>query len=295
MQVLYETEAVNVCKEIIKASEQQRDRAKTMVEVGSLAKVDLVQLEAQVTQDQYSLVQAETQLANYKLQLKQLLEIHDSESFDVAKPEIADNKVLADIPNEQSVYTAALSSRPEIQASNLSIASSEIAVASARAGYMPTFSISAGMGTNNSSGQQTSFFKQVKTNLSNSIGLSVSLPLFDNMQTRTNIRKAKYNLQSSRLDLQNQQKQLYSSIENYWLNATSSQQQYRYAKKNAESMRESYELVSEQFNLGLKNIIELTTGKNNMLQAEQQLLQAKYTALLNQAMLRFYAGEKLTL
>ena len=151
------------------------------------------------------------------------------------------------------------------------------------------------MGTNNSSGQQTSFFKQVKTNLSNSIGLSVSLPLFDNMQTRTNIRKAKYNLQSSRLDLQNQQKQLYSSIENYWLNATSSQQQYRYAKKNAESMRESYELVSEQFNLGLKNIIELTTGKNNMLQAEQQLLQAKYTALLNQAMLRFYAGEKLTL
>lgn len=295
VQVLYETEAVNVCKEIIKASEQQRDRAKTMVEVGSLAKVDLVQLEAQVTQDQYSLVQTETQLANYKLQLKQLLEIHDSESFDVAKPEIADNKVLADIPNEQSVYTAALSSRPEIQASNLSIASSEIAVASARAGYMPTFSISAGMGTNNSSGQQTSFFKQVKTNLSNSIGLSVSLPLFDNMQTRTNIRKAKYNLQSSRLDLQNQQKQLYSSIENYWLNATSSQQQYRYAKKNAESMRESYELVSEQFNLGLKNIIELTTGKNNMLQAEQQLLQAKYTALLNQAMLRFYAGEKLTL
>ena len=224
-----------------------------------------------------------------------MLEIHDSESFDVAKPEIADNKVLADIPNEQSVYTAALSSRPEIQASNLSIASSEIAVASARAGYMPTFSISAGMGTNNSSGQQTSFFKQVKTNLSNSIGLSVSLPLFDNMQTRTNIRKAKYNLQSSHLDLQNQQKQLYSSIENYWLNATSSQQQYRYAKKNAESMRESYELVSEQFNLGLKNIIELTTGKNNMLQAEQQLLQAKYTALLNQAMLRFYAGEKLTL
>lgn len=295
VQVLYETEAVKVCKEIIKASELQRDRAKTMVEVGSLAKVDLAQLEAQVTQDQYSLVQAETQLANYKLQLKQLLELHDTEAFEVATPEIADAKVLASIPNEQDVYASALSTRPEIKAGEINIASSEIAVSSARAGYMPTLSINAGIGSNNSSGQHTDFFKQVKTNLSNSIGLSISVPIFDNMQTRTNIRKAKYNLQTSHLDLQSQQKQLYSSIENYWLNATSSQQQYRYAKKNAESMKESYDLVSEQFNLGLKNIVELTTGKNNMLQAEQQLLQAKYTALLNQAMLRFYAGDKITL
>lgn len=295
VQVLYETEAVKVCKEIIKASELQRDRAKTMVEVGSLAKVDLAQLEAQVTQDQYSLVQAETQLANYKLQLKQLLELHDTEAFEVATPEIADAKVLASIPNEQDVYASALSTRPEIKAGELNIASSEIAVSSARAGYMPTLSINAGIGSNNSSGQHTDFFKQVKTNLSNSIGLSISVPIFDNMQTRTNIRKAKYNLQTNHLDLQSQQKQLYSSIENYWLNATSSQQQYRYAKKNAESMKESYDLVSEQFNLGLKNIVELTTGKNNMLQAEQQLLQAKYTALLNQAMLRFYAGDKITL
>ncbi len=295
VQVLYETEAVKVCQEIIKASQLQRDRAKAMVEVGSLAQVDLAQLEAQVTQDQYSLSQAETQLANYKLQLKQLLEIHDTEQFEVATPDIADTRVLADIPNEQSVYASALGTRPEIKASQLNIASSEIAVSSARAGYMPTISINAGIGTSNSSGQHTGFAKQVKNNMSNSIGLSVSVPIFDNMQTRTNIRKAKYTLQSNRLDLQSQQKQLYSSIENYWLNATSTQQQYRYAKKNAESMRESYDLVSEQFNLGLKNIVELTTGKNNMLQAEQQLLQAKYTTLLNQAMLRFYAGEKITL
>lgn len=295
VQVLYETEAVKVCQEIIKASQLQRDRAKAMVEVGSLAQVDLAQLEAQVTQDQYSLSQAETQLANYKLQLKQLLEIHDTEQFEVATPDIADTRVLADIPNEQSVYASALGTRPEIKASQLNIASSEIAVSSARAGYMPTISLTAGIGTSNSSGQHTGFAKQVKNNMSNSIGLSVSVPIFDNMQTRTNIRKAKYTLQSNRLDLQSQQKQLYSSIENYWLNATSTQQQYRYAKKNAESMRESYDLVSEQFNLGLKNIVELTTGKNNMLQAEQQLLQAKYTTLLNQAMLRFYAGEKITL
>lgn len=295
VQTLYENEAVKVCKEVIKASELQRDRAKVMVELGSLAQVDLTQLESQVAQDYYSLSQAESQLANYKLQLKQLLELHDSEPFEIAIPDIEDSKVLGTLPDEQAVYTAALTTRPEIQSAALDIESSKIALASARSGYMPTISINAGIGTSNSSGPDTPFFTQVKNNLSNSIGLSISVPIFDNLQTRTNIRKAKYTLHTSELNLQSQQKQLYSSVENYWLNASTSQQQYQYAKKYAESMKESYDLVSEQFNLGLKNIVELTTGKNNMLQAEQQLLQTKYTALLNQAMLRFYSGEEMAL
>lgn len=295
VQILYETEAVNVCREIIKSSMMQRDRAKTMVEVGSLARVDLVQLEAQVSQDEYSLVSAQSQLANYKLQLKQLLEIHDDETFDVAIPEVSDAQVLAMIPNEQAVYNAALESRPEIQSGKLNIESSEIAIHSARAGYKPTVSLTAGIGSSNSSGQDTDFFKQVKTNMNNSLGLSVSIPIVDNHQTRTNIRKAKYALQTSELNLQEQQKQLYSTIENYWLNATTSQQQFISARNNVKSMQESYDLVSEQFNLGLKNIVELTTGKNNLLQAEQQLLQTKYTALLNAAMLNFYAGENIKL
>ncbi len=295
VQILYETEAVRVCREIIKASMMQRDRAKTMVEVGSLARVDLVQLEAQVSQDEYSLVQAQSQLANYKLQLKQLLEIHDEETFDIAVPEVTDAQVLAMIPNEQAVYNAALETRPEIQSSKLNIESSEIAINTARAGYKPTVSMTAGIGSSNSSGQHTEFFKQVKTNMNNSLGLSVSVPILDNHQTRTNIRKAKYALQTSELNLQEQQKQLYSTIENYWLNATTSQQQFIAARNNVKSMQESYDLVSEQFNLGLKNIVELTTGKNNLLQAEQQLLQTKYTALLNAAMLNFYAGERIRL
>ena len=295
VQILYETEAVRVCREIIKASMMQRDRAKTMVEVGNLARVDLVQLEAQVSQDEYSLVSAQSHLANYKLQLKQLLEIHDDEDFDIAVPEVTDAQVLAMIPNEQAVYNAALENRPEIKTSKLNIESSEIAIHTARAGYKPTVSMTAGIGSSNSSGQHTDFFKQVKNNMNNSLGLSISVPIVDNHQTRTNIRKAKYALQTSELNLQEQQKQLYSTIENYWLNATTSQQQFISARNNVKSMQESYDLVSEQFNLGLKNIVELTTGKNNLLQAEQQLLQTKYTALLNAAMLNFYAGENIRL
>ncbi|MBR4366476.1 MAG: TolC family protein [Bacteroidaceae bacterium] len=295
VQILYENEAVKVNEEIVKASEMQRDRAKVMVEVGSLARVDLTQLEAQVTQDQYSLVSARSQLANYKLQLKQLLELHGGESFDVVIPSIDDSEVLALIPSEEDVYLAALNMRPEIESGKLNIESSQLDLAIAKAGYWPTLSLTASIGTNNASGTHTPYFKQIKNNWSNSLGLTLSVPIYDQRSTRTSVNKARIAIQESQLSLQDTEKQLYSNIENYWLNATTAQQQYIYAKANVESMQQTYDLVSEQFRLGLKNIVELTTGKNNLLQAQQQLLQTKYTALLNRALLRFYQGEELKL
>ena len=295
VQILYETEAIKVDEEILKASQVQLDRAKAMVEVGSLAHVDQVQLEAQVAQDQFNLVSAQTQLENYKLQLKQLLEIHGDETFDIATPNISDERVLDMIPDQASVYNTALESRPEIKTKQLAIDASELSIKSARAGYMPTVSMSANINTGNGSAQSGTFGDQLKSNMSNSLGITVSVPIFDNLQTRTNIRQAKYAQQTAQLQLQDAEKQLYSKVENYYLNASTYQQKYIYAKKNADSMNESYELVSEQFRLGLKNIVELTTGKNNLLQAEQQLLETKYTALYNEAMLRFYQGQDINL
>jgi len=295
VQILYEAEAVRVNTEILKASEAKAARAKAMVEVGSLARVDWIQLEAQADQDRYSLVSAESQLASYKLQLKQLLELEGDEPFEVDNPDVAENSVLSTIPNKHDVYQAALEHRPEIRSGLLSIEAANLSIRSARTGYMPTLSMTAGIGTNNSSGQKTTFGTQIKNNLSNSLGLTLSMPLFDQLSTRTAIRKAKFTKLDSELSLQSKKKTLYKNVEQHWLDATTSQQQYIYAKKNRESMQESYNLVSEQFNCGLKNIIELTTGKNNLLQAEQQLLQTKYTTLYNKALLRFYAGQKMEL
>lgn len=295
VQILYQTEAVKVSEEVLKASKMQCERAEQMVEIGSLAKVDLAQLTAQANQDEYNLVNTKGQLANYKLQLKELLEIIGTEEFDIAVPEIDDEKVLAVIPNQTEVYMAALATRPEIQSGKLNIESSDLNINIARRGYYPTINLNAGIGTNNASGIDYSFGKQIKTNLSNSIGLSISVPIFDNRQNKSNLEKAKIQKMTSALDLQKAEKELYSTIEDYCLNAKTSQQQYIYAKTNAESMRISYELVSEQFRLGLKNIVELTTGKNNLLQAEQQLIQSKYMTLLNMAMLRFYQGEEIEL
>ena len=295
VQILYLTEAATVSERVLEASKLQRDRAREMVSVGSLARVDLMQLEAQVSQDEYNVVNARTQAENYKLRLKQLLELVGNDDFNIATPVIDDSRVLSIIPSKDDVYANAYGVRPEIQSGKLSIESAELDIDIARRGFYPSLSMSAGIGTSNSSGQHTALGEQWKRNLNNSIGLTLSVPIFDNRQNRTNVRKAKLSKQAADLSLQDTEQQLYREIESYWLNARNAQQQYMAAKANVESMQQSYDLVSEQFRLGLKNIVELTTGKNNLLQAEQQMLEAKYTALLNLAMLRFYQGEPISL
>ncbi len=295
VQILYQTDASNVADSLLEGSKVIRDRAKTMMEVGSLARVDYVQLEAQTTQDEYSAVSSRTQLANYKLQLKQILEIVKSTDFDVAIPDVNDDKILVPLPTIDDVYAQALETRPEVKNAQLEIEQADLQERIARAGHYPTLALSAGVSTSHNTASDDGIGSQIKQNVNNTIGISLSVPILDNRSTRSSKSRAKIQRQQSELNQQDTEKEIYMQVETYWLNASSAQMEYRAALANAQSMRESYDLVCEQFSLGLKNIAELTTGKTNLLQAEQQLLQARYTALLNIALLKFYAGEPMTL
>ena len=153
---------------------------------------------------------------------------------------------------------------------------------------LPTIGLNAGLSTRTTSMNTNSWGSQIKNNFNVGGGFSVSIPLFDNRQTKTAVNKACIQQQQILLDMKNEQTQLYSTIENYWLQANTNQSQYQAAKVSRESAQESYNLLSEQFRLGLKNIVELRTGKDNLLRAQQNELQAKYLAILNLDMLKFY-------
>ena len=88
--------------------------------------------------------------------------------------------------------------------------------------------------------------------------------------------------------MKDKQTTLYSTVENYWLQAVTNQNKFKAAQVSTQSAQESYDLLSEQFRLGLKNIVELMTGKDNLLKAQQNELQSKYLAILNLNMLNFY-------
>ena len=295
MQILYSAEAVKVNESTLEVSKAQFARGQEQFNVGSIAASDLAQLEAQVSSDNYQLVTSQATLQDYKLQLKQLLELDGDFEMDLYIPELDDSSVLIPLPAKDDVYNAALSLRPEIQSGKLNVDASDLSIKMARAGYIPSLSLTAGIGSNNANGNDFSFSEQIKQNWNNSIGLTVSIPIFDKRQTKSAINKAKLQKQTSQLDLLDEQKTLYRTIENLWLNANSAQQQYVAAKENLKSTQTSYELVNEQFNVGMANTVELLTEKNNLLSAQQATLQAKYTAILNAELLRFYQGEEIDL
>ena len=295
VQILYMNEAIGVNRESLKASKKNEERGQEMVNVGKMSKADLAQLSAQRAMEEYNLVEAESNLANYKLQLKQLLEITGEQAFDVAMPTASDQQALASIPSVMNVYEQALTLRPEIKNTELALQASDVQLKIARAGYLPTLSMTGGVGTSTTSNNSNKWGEQMKTNFDASAGIGISIPIFDQRKARTAVNKAKIQHEQALLDQQDQQKKLYSTIEGFWLDAQTNQEKFRAASATVESEQQSYDLLQEQFNLGLKNIVELLNGKVSLLQAQQSKLQSKYTTILKQQLLKFYQGETMNI
>ena len=292
VQILYSNEAVDVCRKTLEASSLNEERGKEFVNVGKMSKADLAQLTAQRAKDEYGVVEAEGNLRNYKRQLKQLLQITGEEEFDIVVPETSDDMALENIPAMATVYASALETRPEIKNTQLGIESSELNMKMARAQRMPTIGLSASAMTTTTSMSDNEWGTQLKNNFDVGGGLNLSIPIFDNRQTKTAIRKAKLQKQEYELELLDKKTTLYSTIENYWLQANTNQSMFKAAKENTTSAQDSYDLLSEQFRLGLKNTVELMTGMSNLLAAKQNELQSKYLTILNIEMLKFYKGNK---
>ena len=295
VQIMYTKEAKRVNEQLLKTAQSQYDRGVEMKKQGQMAQADVVQLDAQLSSAQYSVVNSETQLANYKRQLKALLELDLNTAFDVAGDTPTDEQVLALVPSAQEAYAKALEVRPEIKSAELSIEAADMQLNIAKRGYLPTIGASASLGSSHSSGSQKGWGEQMKTNLNMSAGLNFSVPIFDNRRNASNVKTAKLQQLSSKLDLQDKKNTLSSTIEQYWLNANNGQQNYLAAKARVKSQEASYELLNEQFQNGLKNTVDVLQGRDNVISAEQDMLQSKYTALLNIQLLKFYTGEKIEL
>ena len=293
VQILYSHEAVNVCKKTLEVSTLNENRGKEFVGVGKMSKSDLAQLTSQRAKDEYSVVEAEGNLRNFKRQLKQLLQITNDEEVDVTIPNTPDEVALQDMPAMNSVYASALNTRPEIKNAQIGIESSDLSIKMAKAQRMPTIGLSASAMTNTTSMSDNEWGTQLKNNFDVAGGLTLSVPIFDNRQTKTAIRKAKIQKQEYQLDLLDKQTTLYSTIENYWTQANTNQSMYKAAKESTKSAQVSYDLLSEQFRLGLKNTVELMTGMSNLLNAQQNELQSKYLTILNISMLNFYKDGRL--
>ena len=290
MQCLYAADAVRINRSTAEASKAQRDRAEEMLRTGSISRVDFAQLQSQYSSDEYQIVVAGSTLDNYKLQLKQLLELDIMEEMNPAVPGVKEENVLKALPPKNEVYETALKVMPQIRRGELGIEAAKLEEKSARAGFFPSISLSASVGTGHMSDNDFESGSQIWNRFNENVGLTLNIPIFSNRKNRTAVNKAKIALNDSYLEWTSLQKELLRNVESAYLDAVSAQAQYLSAREKEKYARESYELTSEQFRVGVKNTVELITAQNEYSAAQQQVLQAKYLTLLSIELLNIYQG-----
>ena len=295
IQLLYDKESLDLKRQTASLSEHQVSRGEELYHAGSISKVDLSQLRSQHASDLYQIVVAENTLENDRLKLKQLLELGLEEDFEPAFPEISDEMVYTPLPALNDIYEEALATLPSMRSAALSVDASELAVKVAKGSYAPSINLSAGISTGWNSATGTTYFDQLGNKLGESVGLSLNLPIFNGKQVRTNVKRAELQYAAQQLQYESTRKQLVSTLETLRNDALSAQNRYYSAQEQLKAAEESYSLVSEQFDAGIKNTVELLTEKNNLTNAVSQQLQAKYQAVLAAKVLGRYMNQPIDL
>ena len=275
IDILYAREAIAINREAASVSQAQAERARQLMESGRLSRVDYAQLLSQARQDDYNVVNAQSTYDTYCTNLKQLLEIGIDKHIDPLPVDWSSDQVTAQYPPLDESYTLALATDARLEAAKLAVESAELDTKIARAGYYPSVSLNAGVG----SGYYApggSFGNQMKWGLNESVGLTVSVPILDNKKTKTAVIQANIQRINAILSEDARRNEIARTVESCYIDLKSAIAQYEAGVNQVEAAELSDELVNEQFNLGLVNTVELMQSHNNLLQARGALLQAKY-------------------
>ena len=280
--IIYNTDLLNTTKAQV-SLEQKR------YNVGSVARKDLIQLQAQQASDQYTLVNSQNAERGDLITLKQLLLLPSDSRFDITKPDT----VIAPIDSVAAFRDAeqtALQNRPEVKNGELGVKIAQYDVDKARAGYKPTLTGGASLNSGYANGQSTSFGTQINDNFTQQLGLTLAIPIFTKRVVKTQVEEAKINVKQAQLDLKNTRITLSQTVERAYINVQNARSQYDAASEEYKYSKESYRIASEQLKVGVANTVDFLLQKNLYVQAQQAFIQAKYNTLLTLKIYDFYRG-----
>lgn len=294
LQALYARESIRSAEANLNASEKQLERTKALYEAGSVAVKDLADVKSQYATDHYTLVAARNTFDQQLLSLRQLLEFEPQQTIEIVFPDVELSKKII-IPDRYEVYEKAVAIMPEIKSSQVQRTVETFNLKIAKAGYQPTLSLTGALSTGYTNTQDFTFENQLNSNFSQRLGLSLSIPIFNNLRTRASVQNAQIAIRSAELDVLTEKKELYRKIENAHQSAIGSQSEMEAASAQVDAAKEAYDLTQQQFDLGLVNTVDLLINQNEYLTAQQKYLQTKYNTILYYLLLQFYQGNEIKL
>lgn len=294
LQVLYAEEQVKNTESQIEATTQQLALSEERLKLGAISKSDYLQVKSELANENLSLANAQSQLTINRISLMQLMELALNDSFRIVHPEF---EIPANITaaSADSIYKIALQIKPQIKNAELNKQVAELDVAIAKAGYLPVLTMNGGLSTGYISGMGTGYDYQISNKIAPSVGLSLSIPIYQNKQVKSSVAIARIGTQNAVLNDINTRNQLRKSIEQACANVESAIVKYQASLESYTSTLESYNVSQEKYNQGLVNSVDFLVQKNNLITSQSDLLQSKYNLVFSKKILDFYTGISLTL
>lgn len=322
LQILLADELLSIAQNQLKLITEQRDRAKLLYEAGRTARGDLLQVEAQLSSEELNVVRARNSLDLAYLTLAQMLPLENAEGFEIEKPDLSKMPVELPAYGVREVYATAESNYPSILASDFNYRSQQRFLKSAKGAYLPSLSVFGGVGTGYSQlsrtqvgsalqtqyigsiqGQdlyvdvpvpvyeKTPYRDQMDQNFNRTVGFSLSVPIFSNFRTKTQVAMQRIAVENAALQQGIARNELLRNIQTAWLDARSAYERFMASQKSVEAMRESFGYISQRFEVGMVSPFEYNTSKNQLAAAESDLAQARYECILRLKVLDFYQGK----
>jgi outer membrane protein len=299
LQILLNKELVAANENQLNITLQQIEKTRKLVDAGSVAKGNLLEIEAQAAQEELSLITQKNLLETSVLTLTQFLELKTPAGFEILVPQINVDPNYIVSGNIDDIYAIAEKNRPEIKSSEFKLTASEYGLKMARGGRSPVVSVNYSLNSrytylSNVPGIE-SFNTQLKNNKNSGVGLTLSIPILNGWQVNKNISNSKLNVESSQYSLDGTRKQLYKNIQQAYTDAVAALKKYNVSIKAIASAEESFRYTEQKFNVGMVTSVDYNASKTQLLKSQSDMAQAKYEFIFKTKVLDFYKGIPLTL
>ena len=308
LQILFNKENLKVQQEQLLNNNNQKKRTQELVDAGSVARGDLLDMTATVATSQQAVVNAENALLISKLSLAQLLQLDDFKNFDVVEADYSINQSEVMLQSPDAIYNKAKEERVELKLArtNLELAEKDIQIA--KGGFQPSlrgfYSFSSRATNsdrffNDGNGNlivrgPDALFDQFSDNKGNAFGLQLNIPILNGFSVRNAVQRSKVAFKRSQIAVSQQELDLERNIYTAFTDANGALNAYEAAVTALEARSESYKYAQEKFNVGLMNAFDLNQAQTLFANAESDVIRTKYDYIFRVKVVEFYFGIPIT-
>jgi len=326
LDILFNKELLDVAESQLRVTQEQVERTRKMVEAGASAQGDLLNIQAQASAEELTMVEAMNRLKISYISLQQLIDLPISSDFDIEKPRLKPVAAPKELITPDVIFAHAMNTRPEIKSGELKVQSAQKGLAIAKGAQSPSIYVGASYGTGYSGasrqidpnvppvikeypigitqlsrdtvlGYQTSYTYRTKSftdqwndNDNFTLGINLQIPIFNGWQVRSAISQAKIQRNIAELDLEQQKRTLRNTIEQAYADAVAALQKFNSATQKVSAQEKSFDYTDQKYDVGMVTSYDYNNSKKELTRSQSELLQAKYDFIFKTTILEFYMG-----